>query len=138
MKKLSILIAAILCLISCNHKSSSPFPQSFTSGKWHIVDYKKGSNEKRNRYSGFNFTFSRDHHIIASGNNHTYTGDWSVLESDLTDDAPPTDIAFNIRFTSKTGLSGINGEWTIVKKTDNFLSLIHMDTENTDFLIFEK
>lgn len=138
MKKFSILITVTLCLISCNRKNSSHISQSFTSGKWHIVDYKKGRDEKRDLYSGFNFTFSKDHHIVASGNNHTYTGDWSVLESDLTDDAPSTDIDFNIRFTSTTGLSGINGEWTIIKKTDNFLSLIHMDTENTDFLIFEK
>ena len=138
MKKFSILIAVTLSFLSCNHKNSFYISQSFTSGKWHITDYKKGNNEKKNPYTGFKFTFSRDYHVLASGNNHTYTGDWSVLESDVTDDAPVTDIDFNILFTDKTGLSGLNGEWTIVKKTDNFLSLIHMDTENTDFLIFEK
>lgn len=139
---IATLIATTFCLISCNLKNDA-LPNSkgngiFTSGKWHIADYQKDGNEKREQYSGFDFSFSQDHIIVASGNNHTYTGNWSVLESDSTDDAPVTDIDFNIEFTNKTGLSGLNGEWTIVKKTNNYLSLIHMDAQNTDFLIFEK
>ena len=69
---ITVTITVIMaCLISCNLSNgkdntlqSKDNKGTFTFGKWHIADYQKDGEEKKNLYTGFNFTFSQDNHIV--------------------------------------------------------------------------
>lgn len=137
MKKCIILIL-IICITSCNQKKESDnSSQPFTSGKWYIIDYQKNGQEKQDLYSGFDFTFSNDNHITAKRGNHNYSGEWVILKSEITDDAPRTDIDFKIIF-KKYGLSELNGDWKIEKKTSDYISLYQVNNNGENRLIFKK
>ena len=141
-----ILIIVFIALTSCHftNKKEGDLQKMkedenvFDSGKWKIVDYSKDGNEKKNLYNGFDFVFSSDHHIIAKKEKHTYTGDWSVLKNDFSDDAPVREIYFNIILKYKNDLSRLSGEWEILKKTNNYLSLTQTNKDGENHLIFEK
>lgn len=136
-----ILIAVIVCLVSCNLKNKkddalleSQDKEAFTSGKWHITGYKTDGKDKKERYTGFSFIFSKDNHITGTKKNSDYKGNWSILKGDITDDAPAADLDFIIEFNTQDDLSHLNGRWMIRDRTFSTLRL----SNNENYLIFEK
>lgn len=139
MKKCIILLLGIACIICCNQEHDSQNSQEpFTSGKWYIMNYQKNGEERQNLYTGLNFIFSNDNLVTAKRGNHNYSGEWLLFKSDITDDAPQTDIDFNITFKDQSELDSLNGEWIILEKTNRQLKLIREDIQGKSLLLFQK
>lgn len=139
MKNLIIILSAILVFLSFNFENSSnETSESFTIGKWHIVNYLKNGKEKQDLFTAYDFSFSKDNDITGISDNHSYKGKWSILKSEITDDAPQTAIDLKILFKCKNELSELNGEWEIVEMIDNHLNLIRSDINGESHLLLEK
>ncbi|MFN7419673.1 MAG: hypothetical protein ACK5RV_02185, partial [Flavobacterium sp.] len=69
----------------------------------------------------------------------TYTGVWSVTDSNSNDDSMD-DLDFNIAFTTPANFLELTDDWDIQSRTDTKIELIDISGGNggTDYLTFEK
>jgi hypothetical protein len=109
------------------------------SGTWRISNYVDSGVVKTNNFSGFNFTFSQNGILTATGNGITTTGTWSVTDRNSNDDTI-SDLDFNIAFTSPANFFDLTDDWDIISRTDTRIQLIDVSGGNggTDYLTFEK
>lgn len=112
------------------------------SGTWRITSYVEDGTNETSHFTGYNFTFG-DNGILTAAGTETYTGSWSVTDSDSSDDSPgDSDVDFNISFTapSHADFIDLTDDWDIVEVTATKISLIDVSGGNggTDTLVFEK
>ncbi|WP_256867420.1 hypothetical protein [Winogradskyella forsetii] len=114
------------------------------AGTWSIVSYMDSGSDETNDFNGYNFTFSTDGTLSATNGTASYTGTWSVTDSNNSSDdsSDDDDIDFNIFFpvAESNDFEDLNDDWDVVSHTDTTLSLIDISGGNggTDTLVFQK
>lgn len=110
-----------------------------SSGTWRITLYNDSGIIKTNQFTGYNFTFGPSNVLTATNGTQTYTGVWSVTDSNSNDDSLD-DLDFNIAFTAPANFLEITDDWDIQSRTDTKIELIDVSGGNggTDYLTFEK
>lgn len=142
---LFILNVASMC---SNDDDISPAPtnvnqtqviNTVTSGTWRITLFNDSGTIETSNFSGYNFTFGSGNVLTASNGVNTYTGVWSVTDSNSNDDSI-NDLDFNIAFSSPTNFQELTEDWDILSRTSTKIELKHVSGGNggTDFLTFEK
>ena len=109
-------------------------------GTWsitHFWDVHSG-HEESSHYSGFSFSFSDSGDLIAINGTTTYTGSWSVEDSNNQSNRL-SDLHLIIFFSGPFDYEALNEEWSIMEITNAKVNLKydHGSTGN-DFLTFEK
>jgi len=112
-----------------------------SSGTWRITYFYDTDEDETSSYSGYNFTFGSSALTATNGAN-TYTGTWSVTDSNSNDDSMD-DLHFNIAFNSPpapASFEDLSDDWDIIEVTDTKIKLIDVSGGNggTDYLTFEK
>jgi hypothetical protein len=154
MKKviLSLTVACVFILSTASGCSSdddnstttpanpTPVITTVTQGTWRITSYIDSDNDETNHFTGYNFTFASGSLLTATNGTNTYTGTWSVTNSDSNDDNPSNDLDFNIFFSTPVDFSDLSDDWDIASRTDTKIQLIDVSGGNggTDYLTFEK
>ncbi len=110
-----------------------------SSGTWRITLYNDSGTIKTNQFTGYNFTFGPSNVLTATNGTQTYTGVWSVTDSNSNDDSLD-DLDFNIAFTAPANFLELTDDWDIQSRTDTKIELIDVSGGNggTDYLTFEK
>jgi hypothetical protein len=152
MKKLKILMllylvflvnVASMCSNDDDNSSSSvnqtTVVNTVSSGTWRITLYNDSGTIKTNQFTGYNFTFGPSNVLTATNGTQTYTGVWSVTDSNSNDDSLD-DLDFNIAFTAPANFLELTDDWDIQSRTDTKIGLIDVSGGNggTDYLTFEK
>ena len=137
-------LAALFYLTSCSNNdpiipSQNVIENNVKTGAWKITSFVDSGKDETNHFSGFTFTFGTNNIITSANGSVTYTGTWSISDSNLNDDKPK-DLAFNILFNLTNDFESLNEDWQIVSQTSNRIELIHVSGGNggTDYLTFEK
>lgn len=124
-----------------NNSDPTPIINTVTQGTWRITFYEDSGDNHTNYFTGYNFTFGSSNVLTASNGTNTYTGFWSVTNSDSNDDSPSNDLDFNILFSSPANFADeLSDDWDILSRTDTKIELVDVSGGNggTDYLTFEK
>ena len=110
---------------------------TITSGTWRITYFYDTDKEETANFKGHNFTFASS--VTATNGTNTYTGTWSVTDSNSNDDSMD-DLDFNILFTAPPDFEDLSDDWDIIEVTDTKIKLIDVSGGGggTDYLTFEK
>ncbi|MBY0487061.1 MAG: hypothetical protein K2P85_07750 [Flavobacteriaceae bacterium] len=147
------LIPILLCIFMLNvasmcssddNSSSSNVAQTqviatASSGTWRVTLYNDSGTVKTSNFTGYNFTFAASNSITATNGTNTYTGTWSVSDSNSNDDTI-NDLNFNIAFSTPVNFADLTDDWNIQSRTDTKIEFIDVSGGNggTDYLTFEK
>ncbi len=109
-----------------------------TDGTWKVTYFFDDSDETTN-FTGYNFTFGNDNVLTASNGSNSYTGTWSVTDSN-SDDDNLNELHFNVAFSTPVNFEDLTDDWNFVEKTETLMKLSDVSGGNggTDFLTFEK
>lgn len=110
-----------------------------TSGTWKVTLYDDSGTIKTSNFTGYNFSFGSGNTLIAANGTNTYTGTWSVTDSNSNDDTID-DLHFNVSFNAPASFADLTDDWHIVSRTDTKIQLNDVSGGNggTDYLTFEK
>lgn len=110
-----------------------------TSGSWRITYYFDTDTDETSDFTGYNFTFADSDVLTTTNGANTYTGAWSVTDSNSNDDTLD-DLDFNILFTTPLLFEELSDDWAIIELTDTKIELIDVSGGGggTDYLTFEK
>jgi len=146
MKSIKSIVFLFLVVFACSDDKSGTTNQSkvisiASSGTWRITYYYNTDKEETSNYAGYNFTFGSKA-LTASNGTNTYTGTWSVSDSNSNDDSMD-DLHFNIAFNNPpapASFEDLSDDWDIIEITDTKIKLIDVSGGNggTDYLTFEK
>ncbi len=142
MKSIGLIILLFMVAVACNNEDSTNSNQTkvvntVSSGTWRITYFYDTDKEETANFTGFNFTFGSS--LTATKGSTTYTGTWSVTDSNSNDDSMD-DLHFNILFTAPPDFEDLSDDWDILEMTDTKIKLIDISGGNggTDYLTFEK
>jgi hypothetical protein len=142
MKSIRLFFLLLLAATACNQDDSTTSNQTkvidtVSSGTWRITYFYDTDKEETANFTGFNFTFGSS--LTATKSSTTYTGTWSVTDSNSSDDSMD-DLHFNILFTAPPDFEDLSDDWDILEMTDTKIKLIDISGGNggTDYLTFEK
>ena len=142
MKSIGLIILLFMVAVACNNEDSTNSNQTkvvntVSSGTWRITYFYDTDKEETANFTGFNFTFGSS--LTATKGSTTYTGTWSVTDSNSNDDSLD-DLHFNILFTAPPDFEDLSDDWDILEMTDTKIKLIDISGGNggTDYLTFEK
>lgn len=125
-----------------NQQDPTPVINTVSDGTWRITFYEDNGQNETNHYTGYNFTFGSSNVLTATNGTDTYTGAWSVSNSNSSDDDNPSnDLDFNIMFSSPTLFADeLTDDWDILTYTSTKIELVDISGGNggTDYLTFEK
>lgn len=128
--------------VACNNEDSTNSNQTkvvntVSSGTWRITYFYDTDKEETANFTGYNFTFASS--LTATNGTNTYTGTWSVTDTNSNDDSMD-DLHFNILFTAPPDFEDLSDDWDILEMTDTKIKLIDISGGNggTDYLTFEK
>lgn len=153
MKKLSMLLAGFIIagtVAACSgdddntsvNGNATAVINNMKSGTWKITKYVEDGDDELHHFNGFNFDFNENGTVTAVNGDTTYTGTWSVTDSDNStdDDNSGSDIDFNIAFTAPDEFADLSDDWDIMARTGIKVELIDVSGGNggTDYLTFEK
>ena len=153
MKKLSLIpLLSLIFMLNVasmcsddddSNTSADPTPviNTVTSGTWRITFYEDSGVDETYHFTGYNFTFGASNVLTASNGTNTYTGTWSVTNSDSNDDSPSNDLDFNILFATPAVFADeLSDDWDILSRTATKIELVDVSGGNggTDYLTLEK
>ncbi|MFP9115567.1 hypothetical protein ACLI1A_16630 [Flavobacterium sp. RHBU_3] len=145
-----VAAALLLALTACSDDDSNNVNGNATavannmkSGTWRITSFTEDGTDETNHFTGYNFTFAESGTLTATNTTNTYTGVWSVTDSDddSNDDNPSgDDIHFNIAFSTPVDFTELTDDWHVYERTGIKIVLIDESGGNggTDYLTFEK
>lgn len=133
-----ILLLAIACSDDANTAKEKVI-DTVTSGTWSITYYFDSDTDETTDYAGYNFTFADTGVLTATNGANTYTGTWSVTDSNSNDDSFD-DLHFNIAFATPALFEELSDDWEIIEVTDTKIQLIDVSGGGggTHYLTFEK
>ncbi|MFM2229720.1 MAG: hypothetical protein RL607_978 [Bacteroidota bacterium] len=152
MKKLKLItVLAVLFMLNvasfCSSNDNSSISNTIknqlianvTSGTWRITYYNDSGTVKTPQFNGYSFTFGSSNVISTSNGFNTYSGTWSVTDSNTGDDTI-NDLNFNILFVSPINFADLSDDWDIQSQTSLKIKLISVSGGNggTDYLTLEK
>ena len=148
--KFSLVIAMLFVLTTssmCSNDDDSPTTSTNPSdiinivnnGTWRITYYYDTDHEETSNFNGYNFTFGESNVLTASNGTNSYTGTWSVTDSNSNDDNL-SDLDFNIAFSSPAQFEELTDDWEIIEKSTTVIKLKDVSGGNggTDYLTFTK
>ena len=142
MKSIRIVILLVIVVAACKNEDSTITNQSkvvntITSGTWRITYFYDTDKDETGNFKGYNFTFASS--LTATNGINTYTGTWSVTDTNSNDDTMD-DLHFNILFTTPPAFEKLSDDWDIQEQTDTKIKLIDVSGGGggTDYLTFEK
>jgi hypothetical protein len=142
MKSIRLIILLLIVAVACKNEDSTNSNQTkvvdtITSGTWRITYFYDTDKEETANFTGYNFTFASS--VTATNGTNTYTGTWSVTDSNSNDDTMD-DLHFNILFTAPPNFEDLSDDWEILEMTDTKIKLIDVSGGGggTDYLTFEK
>lgn len=126
-----------------NNNTTDPTPviNAVSNGTWRVTLYEDDGVNETNHFSGYNFTFGANNVLTATNGTNTYTGVWSVTNSNSNDDSSNSDLDFNISFSSPPVFADeLTDDWDIITYSSTKIQLIDVSGGNggTDYLTFEK
>ena len=145
MKKL-IFLSFLVFVLACTNDSDDSsqtiqdqIKDNVQTSTWRITKYIDSGDDETNHYTGFNFDFGVSNILTASNGTNTYTGTWSITDSNSNDDSSD-DLDFNIFFAAPPDFEELSDDWDIITQTSQKIELIDVSGGNggTDFLTFEK
>lgn len=109
------------------------------SGNWIITYFYDTDSDETSDYNGYTFTFENSGTLTATNGTNTYSGLWSVTNSNSNDDSS-NDIDFNIFFASPPDFEELSDDWEIITYNASKIELTDVSGGNggIDFLTFEK
>jgi len=110
-----------------------------SSGTWRVTLYDDSGTIKTSNFTGYNFAFGSNNVLTSTNGSNTYTGTWSVTDSNSNDDTLD-DLHFNVLFNLPTNFADLTNDWHIISRTDTKIQLNDVSGGNggTDYLTFEK
>lgn len=139
-----LLVALTISFAACTNDSSNDLTpivveNNVKSGQWRITSFIDSGNDETNHFTGYTFTFADNGSLTATNGANTYTGNWSITDSNSNDDSPD-DIDFNISFSAPDDFEELSEDWDIVSQSSSRIELRHVSGGNggTDNLVFEK
>ena len=124
---------------SSNNNTTTGVQNTVKAGTWQITSFIDSGNDETNHFHNYSFTFSDNNALAATNGTNTFTGTWSIDDSNSNDDSID-DLHFNINFNLSNDFEDLNEDWQIVSRTSTRIELIHISGGNggTDYLTFEK
>jgi hypothetical protein len=139
-----LFLALSACTNADDNNSSNPIvidqvEDGLIATDWKITYFNDSGDDETSDFSGYTFSFEDNGTITATKSNNTYTGTWSITDSNSNDDSPD-DLDFNIFFNQSNELEELNEDWHFISQSDTKIELIHVSGGNggTDYLTFEK
>ena len=142
MKNLIIVLGLGLAVISCKKedvKQKESIEAEVSTGTWKIISFIDSGVDETVHFAGYNFEFQDGGVLTASNGTNSYTGTWSVTDSNSNDDSPD-DLDFNIYFNLTNDFQDLNDDWDITSHSSTTLELFDISGGNggTDVLTFAK
>jgi hypothetical protein len=140
---LFVLTTSSMCSNDDDGSTSSVNPSDVinivNNGTWRITYYYDTDHEETSSFNGYNFTFGESNVLTASNGTNSYTGTWSVTDSNSNDDNL-SDLDFNIAFSSPAQFEELTDDWEIIEKSSTLIKLKDVSGGNggTDYLTFAK
>ncbi len=138
---------SLVSFMACNgdddnvsyNDSMSNIESNVEMGTWHITKYIDDGNDEMNHFTGYNFTFGNSNVLTAANSTNSYTGSWSISDSNSDDDSQ-NDLDFNIFFALPPDFEDLSDDWDFISHTSTKIELIDISGGNggTDYLTFEK
>jgi hypothetical protein len=124
---------------SSTNVSQTEVFNTVSSGTWRITLYNDSGTIKTSNFTGYNFTFSAGGILTATNVANTYSGTWSISDSNSNDDTI-NDLNFNIAFSTPAIFVDLTDDWHIQSRTATKVEFIDVSGGNggTDYLTFEK
>lgn len=146
-KQVLLLGLYILIAVSCSQDDDSPnqdaqqqqVEDQAISGSWYISNFVDSGTDETNNFNGFVFEFMANGEITATSSSITYTGTWSVTDSNSNDDSLD-DLHFNIFFNLTNDFEDLNDDWDIISYSSTAIVLQDISGGNggVDDLTFTK
>jgi hypothetical protein len=124
---------------STTNVSQTEVSNTVSSGTWRITLYNDSGTIKTSNFTGYNFTFATNSILTASNGTNSYSGTWSITDSNSNDDTL-NDLNFNIAFSAPANFADLTDDWHIQSRTASKIEFIDVSGGNggTDYLTFEK
>ncbi|MFM8951103.1 MAG: hypothetical protein ACKOKB_10040, partial [Bacteroidota bacterium] len=109
------------------------------SGKWRISKFIDSGDDETSNFSGYNFDFGTSGSVTATNGVNSYTGTWSITDSN-SDDDNLSDLDFNLNFNLTNNFQDLNDDWDFISQSETKIELIDVSGGNggTDYLTFVK
>lgn len=122
-----------------DEKTKEEIETEVTAGTWRITYFNDSGVDETANFSGYNFTFAPSGTLTATNGSTTYTGTWSITDSNSNDDSAD-DLDFNINFNLTNDFQDLNDDWDITSHSSSKIELIDISGGNggTDYLTFTK
>jgi hypothetical protein len=141
---LFIIVITTMCSKSddpvITNENQTAVISTVSSGNWRVTKLiTNGGTDASMSFTGYNFVFSSNSVLTASDGTNSFTGTWSVTDSNSNDDTL-NDLHFNITFNTPVDFSDLTGDWHILTRTSTKVELNDTSGGNggTDYLTFEK
>jgi hypothetical protein len=151
LKTVTVLFVSLL-LVGCSEDDSNDSntnnnsnlvaeaSQVAQSGSWRISYFWDTDKDETSNFTGYVFNFNSDGTLVATRNNTTVNGTWSVTNSSSSSSS--NDADFNIFFNvpQSSDFEDLNDDWDIVNVSNAMIELTDVSGGNggTDFLTFVK
>ncbi|MFV5689009.1 hypothetical protein ACM55M_10340 [Flavobacterium sp. ZT3R25] len=121
-------------------KDATPVVNTINNGTWKITYFFDDNSNKTSLFSGHTFTFGSNTILTANKEVTVYSGNWSVLQSDVVDYNSGNDLDFSISFSSPDHLVQLSNNWDVFERTTTRVILRDLNggTGVIDYLTFEK
>ena len=148
LKLVLLLSVLVFTVLNCSEDDNDPAPQEtqqqqiqneVASGSWIISNFVDSGTDETNDFSGFVFDFQTSGDLVATNNTITYTGTWSITDSNSNDDSTD-DLHFNIFFNLTNDFEDLNDDWDIISYSSTSIVLRDVSGGNggVDDLTFTK
>ncbi|MEY3343693.1 MAG: hypothetical protein RL090_1377 [Bacteroidota bacterium] len=137
------LLLVILVVTSCKKDDTSTLEgqirTNLESGKWRITKFIDSGDDETSNFAGYNFDFGTSGSVTATNLVTSYTGSWSITDSN-SDDDNLSDLDFNLNFNVTNNFQDLNDDWDFISQSETKVELIDVSGGNggTDYLTFVK